>query len=97
MRYIVIKLISWYQHFSAQTPNHCRYYPTCSHYTQTAILRFGAIRGGLMGISRILRCQPLSQGGIDPVPQRFTLFRNKNTVDIAKASERYYGETAQQD
>ncbi|MFD1319416.1 membrane protein insertion efficiency factor YidD [Loigolactobacillus zhaoyuanensis] len=96
MQSVIIKLITWYQHFSKQTPSHCRYYPTCSHYTQTAVTRFGVVRGVLMGLSRILRCQPFIKGGIDPVPQKFTLFRNRNSAEIAKASENYYGETAQQ-
>ncbi|MFC6171087.1 membrane protein insertion efficiency factor YidD [Loigolactobacillus jiayinensis] len=96
MQALVLRLIRWYQRFSARTPSHCRYYPTCSHYTQTAVQRFGVIRGLLMGTSRILRCQPFIKGGIDPVPQHFSLCRNKNVTEIAKASEKYYGETAQQ-
>nr|WP_137637925.1 membrane protein insertion efficiency factor YidD [Loigolactobacillus binensis] len=97
MQTLILKLIAGYQRFSARTPKRCRYYPTCSHYMQTAVTRFGVIRGLLMGGSRILRCQPLAKGGIDPVPQHFTLLRNQNPIDIAKASEIYYGETAQQD
>lgn len=45
----------------------CRFYPTCSHYFTEAVRTHGAIRGGLMGLWRILRCNPLSKGGYDPV------------------------------
>ena len=46
----------------------CRYYPSCSHYSYQAIYKYGVLRGSLMGIWRILRCNPFSRGGFDPVP-----------------------------
>lgn len=46
----------------------CRFYPTCSHYTYQAIARHGLLKGGLLGLWRLLRCQPFSRGGFDPVP-----------------------------
>ncbi|MHC4886216.1 MAG: membrane protein insertion efficiency factor YidD [Planctomycetota bacterium] len=45
----------------------CRYEPTCSHYTVTAIERKGVIKGLIMGAWRILRCNPFARGGWDPV------------------------------
>lgn len=45
----------------------CRFYPSCSQYSLEAIEKYGAIRGGAMSIWRILRCNPWSQGGNDPV------------------------------
>lgn len=47
--------------------NTCRFYPSCSHYGYEAIYKYGAIKGGLMAIWRILRCNPFNPGGYDPV------------------------------
>jgi len=46
---------------------YCRFHPTCSEYTKQAIGKYGVIRGCLMGSWRILRCNPFSRGGDDPV------------------------------
>jgi uncharacterized protein len=45
----------------------CRYVPTCSEYAMEAVERYGAVRGGLKSLMRLLRCHPFSQGGYDPV------------------------------
>lgn len=47
-------------------PPACRYWPTCSEYARLAIARWGVFRGGLAAAGRLLRCQPLFPGGIDP-------------------------------
>ena len=69
----LIDLVRWYQnHLSVRRPFRvCRYEPSCSEYMVTALQRFG-LKGLLLGLARILRCQPLSKGGFDPVPLHFT-------------------------
>ncbi len=46
----------------------CRFYPTCSHYGYQAIYRYGIFKGSGLAAWRVLRCQPFSRGGYDPVP-----------------------------
>jgi putative membrane protein insertion efficiency factor len=46
----------------------CRFHPTCSHYGFEAIAKYGLLKGGLMAVWRVLRCQPFNPGGFDPVP-----------------------------
>ena len=78
MKKIFIGLIRVYQRFiSPLFPPSCRYYPTCSNYSVQAIQKHGAIKGSIMGISRILRCHPFVKGGYDPVPEQFSIRRNK--------------------
>jgi uncharacterized protein len=69
MSWLLIQIIRFYQRFiSPLTPPSCIYTPTCSQYMLEAIRRHGALRGGYLGVRRILRCHPWSQGGHDPVP-----------------------------
>ncbi len=78
MKYIGIALIRLYQRFiSPLTGAHCRYYPTCSQYAIEALKKHGFIKGSILSAKRILRCNPLFKGGVDPVPERFTLIRIK--------------------
>ncbi len=48
----------------------CRFHPTCSEYYKTALKKHGLVKGNVLGIVRILRCNPLSKGGHDPVPAK---------------------------
>lgn len=50
----------------------CRYTPSCSSYFETSVLRFGIIKGTVMGLARILRCSCLFLGGPDEVPQQWS-------------------------
>ena len=70
---ILCDLIRWYQQgISAQRPFRvCRFTPSCSQYMLEALQRFG-LKGILLGSWRLLRCQPFSRGGYDPVPNHFT-------------------------
>ncbi len=71
MKRLLIWLIRGYQKFiSPLTPPCCKYYPVCSVYGIQAISRFGAFKGTFMTIWRILRCNPFSKGGYDPVPEK---------------------------
>ena len=56
------------QYLSPLTTTRCPYIPTCSEYGLEAIEKYGALKGGLMALWRILRCNPFSHGGYDPVP-----------------------------
>jgi len=49
----------------------CRFHPSCSHYAVEALDRYGVLRGGALALFRIGRCQPLAEGGFDPVPDTF--------------------------
>ena len=53
---------------SPRHPGCCRYRPTCSQYALEAVRKYGAVKGGYLAIRRILRCNPFSKGGYDPVP-----------------------------
>lgn len=73
MKRLLLGLISAYQRWlSPAKSRRCRYEPTCSAYAAQAIRRFGVGRGPLLATWRLLRCNPLSHGGFDPVPERFT-------------------------
>ncbi len=70
-RFLLLVPIRIYQLTWSRTlpPDTCRFYPTCSHYTYQAIYKYGAVKGGGMGIYRLLRCNPFNKStGYDPVP-----------------------------
>ncbi|MEK7121525.1 MAG: membrane protein insertion efficiency factor YidD [Patescibacteria group bacterium] len=74
MKKIIIKLIKFYK--KAVSPlwigspfgffnSSCRFYPTCSDYAVDAVSKYGATRGALKAVGRILRCNPLAKSGVD--------------------------------
>ncbi len=67
--YPFILLIKFYQKLiSPLLPSNCRYSPTCSEYSKLSLLKHGLIKGGLLSIKRIIRCNPWGGKGFDPVP-----------------------------
>ncbi|NDA81873.1 MAG: membrane protein insertion efficiency factor YidD [Actinobacteria bacterium] len=67
----ISRLINFYQKFvSPAFAPRCKYYPSCSQYTLDALRGFG-IQGALLGLWRLLRCNPFSHGGVDYIPSSF--------------------------
>ena len=65
MKYIMIRMIRFYQKYlSPLKSTKCPYYPTCSQYGLEAIQKYGAVKGGLLALWRILRCNPFFKGRI---------------------------------
>lgn len=69
MKRLALKLIRLYQVTISQvTSSSCKYAPSCSHYAAEAIEKYGLIKGSGLTIHRLIRCNPWSHGGYDPVP-----------------------------
>ncbi len=69
--WLLIGPIRFYQKFiTPYTPATCRYYPTCSEYAVRSLRTHGALKGTLLTIWRLLRCNPWSSGGVDHTPER---------------------------
>jgi uncharacterized protein len=68
MKYLVLSFLRLYKTaLSPFFPPACRFTPTCSEYAMQAVEKYGVIKGTWLGAKRILRCQPFSKGGFDPV------------------------------
>ena len=71
MKKIMINLINFYKKYISPIFQykgvHCKYYPTCSEYTKQAIEKYGFLKGSILGFIRILKCNPFSKGGFDPL------------------------------
>lgn len=88
MKYVLMGLIRLYQlTISRMLGPVCRYYPSCSHYGYEAIAVHGSVKGSILTAWRILRCNPWSAGGVDPVPPRGA-WRIVEEVDVDAASAR---------
>ena len=74
---VMLRLLRAYKWaISPMFPPACRYVPTCSEYAMEAVERYGALRGGLMALLRLLRCHPFAHGGYDPVVKQSLAQRN---------------------
>lgn len=68
MKRVLIYLIKIYRKYISPLKRpHCRFYPTCSEYALEALEKYGSIKGGIMSINRLIRCNPFCKGGYDPV------------------------------
>ena len=85
MKKILIIVIKFYQKYlSPLKQTKCPYFPTCSGYGLEAVEKHGAFKGFLLASWRVLRCNPFSKGGCDPVPDEFHLrsvFKKSNKKD----------------
>ncbi len=69
MKKLMIKMIRLYQKYISPLKSvKCPYTPTCSAYGIEAIEKYGALKGGALALYRVIRCNPFSKGGYDPVP-----------------------------
>ncbi|MGH4121426.1 MAG: membrane protein insertion efficiency factor YidD [Clostridium sp.] len=64
---LILGIKSYRKYISPLKRPCCIFYPTCSQYTLEAIEKYGAVKGSIMGVKRILRCHPYNKGGFDPV------------------------------
>lgn len=79
-RRLLVAVLRLYQRWiSPAFGPRCRYYPSCSEYAVQAVERFGVIRGLVLAGWRLLRCNPLSHGGFDPIDEQ-RLFRTRTTI-----------------
>lgn len=69
MKEFMIFIIEFYRKYvSPMKSTKCPYIPTCSEYGLEAVKKYGAFKGGFLALWRIIRCNPFSKGGYDPVP-----------------------------
>ena len=79
MKYILSHIVKLYRKFiSPLKPPCCKYYPTCSSYALTAFEKHGAIKGLILTVWRLLRCNPYSLGCVDHVPDKFYIYTMKS-------------------
>jgi putative membrane protein insertion efficiency factor len=80
LRSVAVAPVRLYQRaISPALPRRCRYHPSCSEYAVQAVKRFGLLRGLVLSVWRLLRCNPWSHGGVD-FPEDQTLFRPRGSA-----------------
>jgi hypothetical protein len=81
-KFVVLRVLRAYKWaISPMLAPACRYVPTCSEYAMEAVERYGAVRGGMMALWRVLRCHPLVRGGYDPVVKPEALRREMQAME----------------
>ena len=70
MKYFLLGFIKTYQMIPGPWHKMCRHFPTCSNYGIEAIIKYGAFKGSILTIKRIIKCNPFGSCGYDPVPER---------------------------
>lgn len=89
MKKLMIGLIIFYRKYlSPLKSTKCPYFPTCSQYGLEAVEQYGVLKGGFLCMWRILRCNPFSKGGYDPVPS-INSSRRKNNENEKKIKTYY--------
>lgn len=94
MNKLPLKLIDWYQRNKNHNSKRCKYVPSCSNYAKEAYQKFNFFKASFLTLWRLLRCNPFSKGGFDPVPlskkEKEELAKNPSkegfdgTVDVLK-------------
>lgn len=75
-RVVSLPILAYQRLISPAIPRRCKYEPTCSAYAAQSIAEYGILRGLVLGAWRLLRCNPFSHGGFDPVGEQ-TLFTHR--------------------
>jgi len=84
LRAVVVALIRLYQRaISPLLPPRCKYYPSCSEYAEQAVQEYGILRGLILAGWRLLRCNPFSHGGYDPVCEQHLFHPRRSTAPSA--------------
>jgi uncharacterized protein len=83
-RVILAPIVAYQRLISPALPRRCKYYPTCSDYAVQAVREFGVLRGLVLAAWRLVRCNPFSHGGYDPVEAQ-TLFKSRRPNDTGEA------------
>ncbi|WP_084657345.1 membrane protein insertion efficiency factor YidD [Hydrogenovibrio kuenenii] len=88
LKWVFILPIKFYQWFiSPLLGPRCRFYPSCSHYTVEAIEKHGVLCGLWLGVKRVSRCHPGSDGGVDPVPEHGCSCQHHQTINDHSKTE----------
>ena len=79
-RSLLVAPVRFYQRvISPALPRRCKYHPTCSEYAVQAVRSYGILKGTVLAVWRVLRCNPWSHGGFDPVDAQ-TIFRSRKPI-----------------